>query len=148
MFICWCSDLLSLYMYGKQTLPVSDIGPISMEIPYYINIRELCGYYNTLYYISFVMYQVESVLLSCYIVWWNNLLIHIMLLGGFILLETFITPAIISINIKQQVEDFPILWVIRFHSCREIVESIAIIIPTCHSQFGKSAWNQLFSTIG
>ena len=91
----------------KQTLRVSDIGPISMRISYYINISELCGYNNTLYCISFAVYEVESVLLSCYIVWRNNLLIHIMLLDGFILLEAFVTPAIILMDIKLQAEYFP-----------------------------------------
>ena len=42
----------------------------------------------------------------------------------------------------------PILWVIRVLPYRNIVDWLAIIIPTCHSQYRKSAWNPLFSTMG
>ena len=75
----------------------------------------------------------------------NDPLIHIMLFDGFILLESFVAPADISIFIKLRIEFFPILWVIRLHSYRKIVKCIAIIIPTCHSQYRRSAWNPLFS---
>ena len=40
-----------------------------------------------------------------------------------------------------------ILWIIRLHWYRILFECIAIIIPTCHSQYPRSAWNQLFSTM-
>ena len=56
--------------------------------------------------ISFVMYNVESILLSSYVVWQNDLLINTMLLDGFILLESFVTPASISMDIKLWTEFF------------------------------------------
>ena len=43
---------------------------------------------------------------------------------------------------------FPILWVIKLHWYRKFVKCIAIIIPTCHSQDRRSAWNPLFSIMG
>ena len=121
---------------------------ISIQIPYYTNVRKLCRYYNMFESISFVMCNVESILLSSYVVWRNDLLIHTMLLDGFILLESFVTPAGISMGIKLWTEFFPILWVIRLHWYRKFVICIAIIIPTCHSQYRRSAWNPLFSTMG
>jgi hypothetical protein len=59
--------------------------------------------------ISFVMYNVEFILLSSYVVWRNDLLIHTMLLDGFILLESFVTLAGISMGIKLRIEFIPIL---------------------------------------
>ena len=55
-------------------------------------------------FISFVMNNVEYILLSSYIVWRNDLIIHTMLLGGFILLEPFVTPAGISLGINLRTE--------------------------------------------
>ena len=131
----------------KRTLPVPDILSISTQIPYYTNVRRLCRYYM-FEYISFVTYHVESILLSSYVDWRNDLLIHTMLLDGFILLESFVTLAGISMGIKLRTEFFPILWVIRLHWYRKFVKCIAIIIPTCHSQYRRSAWHPLFSTKG
>ncbi|KAK2151160.1 hypothetical protein LSH36_374g06000 [Paralvinella palmiformis] len=71
----------------KSTLPVPDILSISIQIPYYTNLRKLCRYYNMFESISFVMYNVEYILFSSYVVWRNDLLIHTMLLDGFIFLE-------------------------------------------------------------
>jgi len=51
-------------------------------------------------FISFAMYHVESVLVSSYMVWWNDLLIHKMLFDGFIVLESFVTTADIAMCIK------------------------------------------------
>ena len=48
--------------------------------------------------IIFAMYNVDSVLLSSYVIWLNDLLIHTMLLDAFILLESFVTPAGNSIS--------------------------------------------------
>ena len=101
--------LLPLYMYPKRTLPVPDILSISIQIPYYTNVRRLCHYYNLFESISFVMYNIESILLSSYVVWRNDLLIHTMLFDGFILLESFVTPAGISMGIKLWTEFIPIL---------------------------------------
>ena len=42
-----------------------------------------------------------------YVVWQNDLLIHTMLLDEFILLESFVTPAGISMGIKLRTEFFP-----------------------------------------
>lgn len=86
-----------------------DIISISIQIPYYTNVRKLCLYYNMFESISFAMYNVESMLLSSYVVWRNDLLIYTMLLDGFILLESFVTPAGISMGIKLRTEFFPIL---------------------------------------
>ena len=69
----------------------------------------VANYYSMFDFISFVMYIVESILLSSYVVWRNDLLIHTMLLDGFILLESFVTPAGISMGIKLRTEFFPIL---------------------------------------
>ena len=63
--------------------------------------------------ISFAMYSVEYILLFSYMVWPSDLLIHTVLLGGFILLESFVTPACISMGIKLRTESYPILWIIR-----------------------------------
>ena len=101
--------LLPLYTYLKLILPVPDNLSISTHIPYYTNVRKLFRYYNMFEPISFVMYDVESILLSSYVVWRNDLLIHTMLLDGFILLWSFVTPAGISIGIKLRTEIFPIL---------------------------------------
>ena len=103
--LCLCLSICML----KHTLPVLDLRPISIQIPYYTNVRKLCRYYNMFECISFVMYNVESILLSSYVVWRNDLLIHTMLLDGFILLESFVTPAGISIGIKLRTEFFAIL---------------------------------------
>ena len=85
----------------KRTLPVPDILSISIQRPYYTNVRRLCRYYNMFESITFVMYNVESILLSSYLVWRNDLLIHTMLLD--------VTPAGISMGIKLRTEIFPIL---------------------------------------
>ena len=96
-------------MYRSQrifTLPVPDVRPISIQIPYYTNVRKLCRYYNLFNSISFAIYNVESVLLTlsaCR----NDLFIHIMLFDGFLLLESFVTPAGISMGIKLRIEFFP-----------------------------------------
>ena len=58
-------------------------------------------------FINFVMYNVESILLSSYVVWRNDLLIHTILLDGFILLESFVTMAGIYMGIKLRTEFFP-----------------------------------------
>ena len=69
----------------KHTLLVSDIRSMSIQIPYYTNVRALYHYYTMLCYLS---------------------LIHTMLLDGFILLESFVTPAGISMGIKLRTEFF------------------------------------------
>ena len=92
----------------QRTLPVPDILSISIQIPYYTNVRKLRRYYNMFESISFVMYIVGSILLSSYVVCRIDLLIHTMLLNGFILLESFVTPAGIFMGIKLQTEVFPI----------------------------------------
>ena len=56
--------VLSQYHYIcilKHTLPVPDIRPTSIHIPYYTNVGKLCPYYNMFYSISLDMYNVESV---------------------------------------------------------------------------------------
>ena len=106
LMLCACCLLLCTL---KRTLPVPDILSISIQIPYYTNVRKLCRYYNMFEYISFVMYTLESILLSSYVVWRNDLLIHTMLLDGFILLESFVTLAGISMGIKLRIEFIPIL---------------------------------------
>jgi len=55
------------------------------------------------------MYKVESILLSSYVIWRNDLLNHTMLFDGFILLELCVTPAGIFMGIKMRTEIFPIL---------------------------------------
>jgi hypothetical protein len=60
-------------------------------------------------FIRFGMYNVESILFSSYVVWRNDLLIHTMLLDGYILLESFVTLTGISMGIKLRTEFFPIL---------------------------------------
>ena len=77
--------------------------------------KKVMHYYHMFESISFAMYNVESILLSSYVVWRCDLLIHTMLLDGFILLESFVTPAGISMGIKLRTELFPILRVIRLH---------------------------------
>ena len=104
-----CSVHVASLQYSKCTLPVPDILSISILIPYYTNVRKLCRYYNIFEFISLVMYNVESILLSSYVVWRNDLLIHTMLLDGFTLLQLFVTPAGISMGIKLWTEFFPIL---------------------------------------
>ena len=89
MFCACCLFICTL----KRTLRVPDILSISIQIPYCTNVRKLCRYYNIFESISLVMYNVESILLSSCVVWRNNLLIHTMLLDGFILMESFVTPA-------------------------------------------------------
>ena len=115
----------------KHTLPAPDIRPISIQIPYYANLRKLCRYYNMFYCISFAVY---NVFLSSYVVWRSDLLIHMMLFDGFILLECFVTPADISMGLMQAESPPPIFRVIigYMHLYREIVECKTIIILTCH----------------
>jgi len=91
----------------KQTFPVPDIRPISIQNPYYTNVRKLCRYYNMFMSISLAMYNVESILLSSYVVWRNDLLIHTRQLDGFILLEALVIPLDISMGIKLQTEFIP-----------------------------------------
>jgi len=70
-------DALCLFICTlKCALPVPDILSISIQIPYYPSVRKLCRYYNMFESISFVMYNVEYILLSSYVVWRNDLLIH------------------------------------------------------------------------
>ena len=123
----------------KHTLPMPDSRPISIQIPYYTNVWKLCRYYNMFNPIRFAINNVESILLSSYMVSRNDILIHTMLFGGFILLESFVVPAIISMCIKLRTKVVPILWVIRLYWYRKIVECIAIIIPTWHWQYRRSA---------
>ena len=53
-----------------------------------------------------------------------------MLLDGFILLESFVTPAGISMGIKLRTEFFfPILWVIRLHWYRKFVKMYSFYNP-------------------
>ena len=103
LVLCACCLLLFTI---KCTLPVPDILSISIQIRYYTNVRELCRYYNMFQSISFVMYHIECIL-SSYVVWQNDLLINTMLLDGIILLESFVTPAGISMGIKLRTEFFP-----------------------------------------
>ena len=56
--------------------------------------------------INFVMYNVESILLSSYMVWRNDLLIRTMLFDGVILLEAFVTQGDSSMDIKLRAEVF------------------------------------------
>ena len=70
-----------------KTLSVPDILSILIQIAYYTNVRKVCHYYNMFNSIRFAMYNVESVLLSSHVIWRNDLLIHTMLLDGFILHE-------------------------------------------------------------
>jgi len=65
----------------KRTLPVPDILSISIQIPYYTNVRKLCRYYNMFESIGFFWYNVEYILLSSYVVWRYDLLLHTMLFG-------------------------------------------------------------------
>ena len=54
------------------------------------------------------MYNVESAMLSLYLVLRKNLMLnHAMLFDGFIVMEAFITPAGISIGIKLRTEFSP-----------------------------------------
>ena len=103
LMLCACCLLLCTL---KRTLPVPDILSISIQIPYYTIVRKLCRCCNMFESITFVMYNVESILLSPNVVWRNELLIHTILLDGFILLESFVTTAGISIGIKLRTE-FP-----------------------------------------
>jgi PAS domain-containing protein len=80
-------------------------------------------------------------------IWRNDLLIHTMMFNGFILRDAFVNPADISMGIKLRAECFPILGVIRLNWYRRIVECGAIIITTCDSQYRRTAWNPLFSTM-
>jgi len=110
-----CLDMLMLCVCClfictlKRTLPVPDILSISIQIPYYTNVRKLCRYYNMFESISFDIYNVESMLLSSYVAWRNDILILTMLHYVCILLESFVTPAGISMGIKLRTEFFPIL---------------------------------------
>ena len=85
------------------------------------------------YSINFVMYNVESVLLSFCVFQWNDLLIYTMLFNGFILPKAFFTLVYIYMGIKLRTE-FAILWEIILHSYRKRVECIRTIILTCQSQ--------------
>ena len=51
------------------------------------------------------MFDLYSIIFT--VVWRNDLLIHTILLDGFILLESFVTPAGISMGIKLRTEFFP-----------------------------------------
>jgi len=53
------------------------------------------------------MYNVESVLLSSYVVWRSDLLIRTKRFDGIILLGSFVTPAGISMGIKLRTESPP-----------------------------------------
>ena len=130
MYKCWCSEPLPSYMHIlNHTLPVPDVIPISIHIPYYTNVRNWWLYYNMFYCISFVMYNVESVLLSfCGVLRNYLLLIHAIMFDGFIFLGAFVTPANISWSIKLWPGIVPLLWVIRLQSYRKIIDFIAIRI--------------------
>jgi len=84
----------------KHALPMSYIISISIQISYYTNVRKSCRYYNMF------MYNVESILLSSYMVCRNDLLIHTMLLDGFILLESFVILAGISMGFMLRTDFF------------------------------------------
>jgi len=99
------------------------------------------------YSISFAMYCEESILLSSYVVWWNDLLIYKMLFDRFRLPEALVTPADTYKGIYLPAEFFPTSWVIWLHPYRRIAECLAIIKSTFHLQDRRSAWNPLFSII-
>ena len=82
---------------------MQDIRPISIQIPYYTNLRNVCRYYM-FYSINFAMYKVESIMLSSYVVRRKDLLIHTMLLDGFTFLDVFVTPTDNAIGIKLRAE--------------------------------------------
>ena len=58
--------------------------------------------------VIFAMYNVDSILLSSYVVWRKDLLIHTMRLDGFILPGLFGIPAGIYIGIEVRTEFFPL----------------------------------------
>jgi len=87
----WSSNL-------KHTLLVTDVKPISTQIPYYTTVIKLSRYYNMIKSISFAIDNVESIMWSSY-----DLLIAAMLLDGFILMESFVIQVGISIGIKLRV---------------------------------------------
>ena len=88
-------------------------------------------------FISFVMYNVESILLSSYVVWRNHLLIHTMLLDEFILLESFVTPVGISMGIKLRTEF--VSHIMSNWDTLILEKCLAIIITMCDSQYRRSA---------
>jgi len=92
-------DVLRLCQYIcilKRALPVPDIIPIDIQILYYSKVKIICRYYYMFNSFSFAMYNLEYILLSSYVVWRNDQLIHKMLFDGFKILESFDTPAGIS----------------------------------------------------
>ena len=62
--------------------------------------------------------------------------------------HTLVTHTDITMGIKPRADFFPILWVTKWHQYRNIVEGIAIIIPTCHLQYRWYSWNLVFLIIG
>ena len=86
----------------NHALPVPDIRLISIQIRYYTNVWTLCGSYNRFYCISFAKYHIESVLLSFYVVLWNDLLLnHAILFDVFIFLEACATFEVIGQMLAQ-----------------------------------------------
>ena len=141
---CLDVDVLSQCHYIcilKHTLPVLDVRSISIQIPYYTNVRKLCRYYNMFESISFVMYNVESVLSTFYLVVWNVVpSFHIILLMDLNSWKRLLSRQTSPWAFSYKNRFFPILWVIRLHWYGKIVDCIGNIIRTCHSQYLKSAF--------
>ena len=118
---------------------------ILSPIPDYTNVRKLCPYNNMFKYVGIAMYN----LYYCPLMWYVEQRINSYNAAyGFIHLESLVTPECISMGIKRRAEFFLISWVIRLHWYSKFVECIAIVIKKCPSQYRRSAWNPLFSTMG
>ena len=128
-----------------DTARVVGVFDITTLVAYKIHVRSLLQHFLS---ISFVIYNVESIFLSSYVVRRNDLIIHTMLFNGFILMSALLlrqtSPWVLSWGQSPP----PILRVSRLNPYRKIVEWIATLIPRCHSQYWRSAWNLLFSTMG
>ena len=61
-----------LYVYPKsQIARARHQTYISIQIPYYTNVRKLFDYYDMFYSINFAMYNVSFEMLSYYVVVWK-----------------------------------------------------------------------------
>ena len=106
----WCSEPVPLYMYLKTCIARAT------HQTYFDPDPLLCYYINIIYFISFAMYYVESVLLSFDMVWQNSKFsnkIHRFFMG-----------------FKLLAEHLPIFWLIRLHSYGILFVCRTIIIPT------------------
>ena len=128
--------LLPLTMYPKTHIARARHLIYFHPDSYYTNVRKLCRYYNMFESISFVIYNVESILLSSQVVWRKTYqFIQCCLMDLYFwsrLLLRQVSPWVLSCG-----QSFSHIKSNQVTHIQENVECLAIIFPTFHSLYRK-----------